>query len=68
MAVRAAVIEGKGALKADRLDHYKNLMKTLWQEIADIADEDGVSVLACSFNGLGYLISIFVWLGSFTGR
>lgn len=42
MAVRAAVIEGKGAMKQDRLDHYKNLMATLWQEISDIADEDRV--------------------------
>lgn len=43
MAVRAAVIEGKGAIKQDRMDHYKNLMTTLWQEISDIADEDRVS-------------------------
>ena len=42
MAVRAAVIEGKGAIKQDRMDHYKNLMATLWQEISDIADEDRV--------------------------
>lgn len=44
MAVRAAVIEGKGAIKQDRMDHYKNLMTTLWQEISDIADEDRVMI------------------------
>lgn len=40
MAVRAAVIEGKGVLKQDCLDRYRSLMKSLWEEISNIADED----------------------------
>ena len=42
MAVRACVVEGKGDCSAARLSEYKNLMKNLWKEISEIADDDKV--------------------------
>ena len=49
MAVRAAVIEGKGVLKQDCLDRYRSLMKSLWEEISNIADEDRVIIYLLIF-------------------
>ncbi|GAB0093402.1 sarcoplasmic calcium-binding protein 1 [Sergentomyia squamirostris] len=40
MAVRAAVIEGKGNVDANRLGEYRHIMKSLWEEISDLADDD----------------------------
>ncbi|XP_073824522.1 sarcoplasmic calcium-binding protein 1 [Musca autumnalis] len=40
MAVRACVVEGKGDCSANRLAEYKKLMKNLWVEISEIADDD----------------------------
>lgn len=43
MAVRACVVEGKGDCSANRLAEYKKLMKNLWVEISEIADDDKVT-------------------------
>ncbi|KAH8395433.1 hypothetical protein KR215_003873, partial [Drosophila sulfurigaster] len=40
MAVRACVVEGKGDCSPARLEEYRKLMKNLWDEISDIADDD----------------------------
>ncbi|XP_037958302.1 sarcoplasmic calcium-binding protein 1 [Teleopsis dalmanni] len=40
MAVRACVVEGKGDCSTGRLDEYRKLMKNLWDEISEIADDD----------------------------
>uniref|UniRef100_A0A7G3ACR1 Putative ca2+ sensor ef-hand superfamily n=1 Tax=Lutzomyia longipalpis TaxID=7200 RepID=A0A7G3ACR1_LUTLO len=40
MAVRAAVIEGKGNVNDGRLGEYRHIMKSLWEEISDLADDD----------------------------
>lgn len=44
MAVRACVVEGKGDCSANRLAEYKKLMKNLWIEISEIADDDKVTL------------------------
>lgn len=40
MALRAAVIEGKGDINPARLNEYKFIMKSLWDEISALADFD----------------------------
>ncbi|XP_014102617.2 sarcoplasmic calcium-binding protein, alpha chain [Bactrocera oleae] len=40
MAVRACVVEGKGDCSATRIAEYQKLMKNLWDEISEIADDD----------------------------
>ncbi|XP_059616893.1 sarcoplasmic calcium-binding protein, alpha chain [Phlebotomus argentipes] len=40
MAVRAAVIEGKGNVTDNRLGEYRHIMKSLWDEISELADDD----------------------------
>lgn len=42
MALRAAVVEGKGECNADRLKQLIEMMRALWQEISDLADYDKV--------------------------
>lgn len=42
MAVRAAVIEGKGNVNDNRLGEYRHIMKSLWDEISELADDDKV--------------------------
>ena len=43
MAVRACVVEGKGDCSATRIAEYQKLMKNLWDEISEIADDDKVN-------------------------
>uniref|UniRef100_A0A182MS55 EF-hand domain-containing protein n=1 Tax=Anopheles culicifacies TaxID=139723 RepID=A0A182MS55_9DIPT len=40
MALRASVIEGKGDINPARLNEYKFIMKSLWDEISALADFD----------------------------
>ncbi|XP_055376365.1 sarcoplasmic calcium-binding protein, alpha chain isoform X2 [Condylostylus longicornis] len=40
MAVRACVIEGKGDCSASRLSQYQHVMRSLWDEISELADFD----------------------------
>uniref|UniRef100_A0A182KHY8 Uncharacterized protein n=1 Tax=Anopheles christyi TaxID=43041 RepID=A0A182KHY8_9DIPT len=40
MALRATVIEGKGDINPARLNEYKFIMKSLWDEISALADFD----------------------------
>ncbi|EAA12855.3 sarcoplasmic calcium-binding protein 1 [Anopheles arabiensis] len=40
MALRATVIEGKGEINPARLNEYKFIMKSLWDEISALADFD----------------------------
>lgn len=44
MAVRAAVIEGKGECNPAKLAEYQHIMRSLWEEISDLADFDKVRV------------------------
>lgn len=40
MAVRACVIEGKGVCNPAKLSEYQHIMRSLWEEISDLADFD----------------------------
>lgn len=40
MAVRACVIEGKGDCSQSRLAEYQHIMRSLWEEISELADFD----------------------------
>ncbi len=42
MAVRACVIEGKGECSPVKLGEYQHIMRSLWDEISDLADFDKV--------------------------
>lgn len=42
MALRACVIEGKGACNPAKLSEYQHIMRSLWDEISDLADFDKV--------------------------
>lgn len=42
MALRACVIEGKGACVPAKLAEYQKIMRSLWEEISDLADDDKV--------------------------
>lgn len=42
MAVRACVIEGKGECNPVKLGEYQHIMRSLWDEISDLADFDKV--------------------------
>lgn len=43
MALRACVIEGKGVCDPSKLAESQHIMKSLWDEISDLADFDRVS-------------------------
>lgn len=43
MAVRACVIEGKGECNPVKLSEYQHVMRSLWDEISDLADFDKVN-------------------------
>lgn len=43
MAVRACVIEGKGECNPVKLGEYQHIMRSLWDEISDLADFDKVT-------------------------
>lgn len=45
MALRAAVVEGKGECNVDRLKALIEMMRALWQEISDLADYDKVNLM-----------------------
>jgi hypothetical protein len=45
MAVRACVIEGKGDCNPSKLAEYQHIMRSLWDEISDLADFDKVIYL-----------------------
>lgn len=47
MALRACVIEGKGDCSIGRLSDYQHIMRSLWEEISDLADFDKVSMNKC---------------------
>lgn len=51
MAVRACVIEGKGECNPVKLGEYQHVMRSLWDEISDLADFDKVNRL-CSLSFL----------------
>lgn len=54
MAVRACVIEGKGDCTPSKLAEYQHIMRSLWDEISDLADFDKVIYLKV------YLVSPYV--------
>lgn len=43
MAVRACVIEGRGECNPAKLSEYQHIMRSLWEEISQLADFDKVS-------------------------
>lgn len=45
MALRATIIEGKGDCNPAKLSEYQHIMRSLWDEISDLADFDKVNVL-----------------------
>lgn len=49
MALRACVIEGKGVCDPSKLAESQHIMKSLWDEISDLADFDRVSCLFFKF-------------------
>lgn len=49
MALRATIIEGKGECNPAKLAEYQHIMRSLWDEIADLADFDKVSIYAINF-------------------
>lgn len=42
MAVRACIIEGKGECSPAKLSEFQHIMRSLWDEISDLADIDKV--------------------------
>jgi hypothetical protein len=44
MALRACVIEGKGDCSQVRLAGYQHIMRSLWEEISELADFDKVLI------------------------
>lgn len=44
MALRACIIEGKGECNPAKLAEYQHIMRSLWEELSDLADFDKVSV------------------------
>lgn len=42
MAVRACVIEGRGVCNPGKLSEYQHIMRSLWEEISELADFDKV--------------------------
>lgn len=51
MAVRACIIEGKGDCNPAKLSEYQHIMRSLWDEISDLADFDKVC-------GISFVIGI----------
>lgn len=49
MAVRACVIEGKGECSPVKLGEYQHIMRSLWDEISDLADFDKVKFIGFDF-------------------
>lgn len=49
-ALRATIIEGKGDCSEKRLQEYQHMMRSLWEELSDIADFDKVSLNASFFS------------------
>lgn len=58
MAVRACVIEGKGECSPVKLGEYQHIMRSLWDEISDLADFDKVIF----FPLLSFTLSILILL------
>lgn len=50
MAVRACIIEGKGEFSPAKLAEYQHIMRSLWDEISDLADFDKVNSKHLSIN------------------
>lgn len=42
MALRACIIEGKGDCNPAKLSEFQHIMRSLWDEISDLADFDKV--------------------------
>lgn len=42
MALRACIIEGKGDCNPAKLTEYQHIMRSLWDEISELADDDKV--------------------------
>lgn len=62
MAVRAAVIEGKGECNQSKLSDYQHIMRSLWDEISDLADFDKVC-LTLMTSKLGSLLNVYPFVG-----
>lgn len=45
MAVRACVIEGRGECNPAKLAEYQHIMRSLWEEISQLADFDKVRII-----------------------
>lgn len=45
MALRACIIEGKGECNPAKLSEYQHIMRSLWEEISDLADFDKVCMM-----------------------
>lgn len=44
LALRATIIEGKGDFSFSRWQEYQHIMLSLWEEIAELADFNKVSM------------------------
>ena len=45
LCLKVCVIEGKGDCSIGRLGEYQHIMRSLWEEISDLADFDRVSMI-----------------------
>lgn len=43
-ALRATIIEGKGDCNASKLGEFQHIMRSLWEELSDLADFDKVCI------------------------
>ncbi|CRK93954.1 CLUMA_CG007481, isoform A [Clunio marinus] len=44
MALRATIIEGRGDCNASKLAEFQHIMRSLWEELSDLADFDKVCI------------------------
>lgn len=51
MALRACIIEGKGDCNPAKLSEFQHIMRSLWDEISDLADFDKVGRISFLFDG-----------------
>lgn len=43
-ALRATIIEGKGDCSSSKLAEFQHIMRSLWEELSDLADFDKVCI------------------------
>lgn len=59
MALRACIIEGKGDCTPAKLSEYQHIMRSLWDEISDLADFDKVRNKVKRVRELNYYFTRF---------